>query len=58
MNTIFFRFKPANDQIVFKYPKSYGDPVNSLPLGLTIDVDGYLYVAIYYGGVVLKLDPQ
>lgn len=47
----------ANGHVVFKYQKDFGDPVNSLPLGLTIDIDGYLYVAVYLGGAILKLHP-
>lgn len=47
----------ANGQIVFSYDKNHGDPVQSIPFGLTIDTDGFLYIAIYYGECVLKVNP-
>lgn len=28
-----------------------------MPHGMTIDNEGYLYVALYLGGEVLKVDP-
>ncbi|XP_055304005.1 regucalcin-like [Sitodiplosis mosellana] len=28
------------------------------PVGLTVDTDGFVYVAMYYGGAVLKVDPR
>lgn len=29
-----------------------------IPLGMTIDNKGYLYLASYYGAEVLKIDPR
>lgn len=48
----------ANGQILFTYQGQYGDPDRSRPLGMTIDVDGFLYVVIYFGGVILKIDSK
>lgn len=48
---------PANGRVVFEYRKIIGDIV-ILPIGLTIDIKGYLYVVLYYGGLILKVDPR
>lgn len=47
----------AKGRIVFKYLGNYGDPHQSIPLGLTIDTHNFLYVALYYGGAVLRVNP-
>ena len=41
---------------MFKF-KNYADDA-IIPLGLTIDTKGNLYVASYFGGEVLKIDPR
>lgn len=48
----------ANGRVVFTYQKNFGDRVYGVLLSLTIDVFGFLYVSVYHGGVVLKIDPQ
>lgn len=49
----------CNERIAFKFHDIYGDEVPSyIPLGMTIDVKGYLWVALYYGRSILKIDPM
>lgn len=48
----------ADGQILFTYQGQYGDPDRSVPVGMTIDADGFLYVTIYLGGVILKIDSK
>ncbi|XP_031618069.1 regucalcin-like isoform X2 [Contarinia nasturtii] len=46
-----------NGRIVFVYQGGFGD-ANTIPLGLAIDRKEYLYVTLYGGGAVLKVDPR
>lgn len=55
---VFFFLETADGQILFTYQGQFGDPNRSLTMGITIDVDDYLYVAMYFGGVVLKIDSK
>ncbi|XP_031633592.1 regucalcin-like [Contarinia nasturtii] len=49
----------CNERIVFKFRDIDGDRVPSyIPLGLTIDTKGCLWVALYFGGAILKIDPK
>lgn len=53
----------ANGRIVFTYQGGYGNSVTTIPLGMTTDTDGFLYVCLYDsssydGGAVLKVDPR
>lgn len=49
----------GNERIAFKFHDVHGDEVPSyIPLGMTIDDEGFLWVATYYGGTVLKIDPR
>lgn len=43
---------------MYTYKGGYGDPTQTIPLGMTVDSKGCLYVAFYYGGVVLKINPR
>lgn len=53
----------ANERIVFQYPGGFDDSTNPyrssiVPLGMTTDKKGYIYVALYWGGAVLKINPK
>lgn len=52
-----FSISAANGVIVFKYLKNFGGPLSCI-LGITSDTDGKLYLAIWDGGVVLKVNPR
>lgn len=38
--------------------KSYADKITGFPDGMTIDEDDNLYIALYGGGAVIKVDPK
>lgn len=42
---------------MFTYQNNFGGPISCM-LSLTIDTDGFLYVTIWLGGVVLKINPR
>lgn len=46
----------GNGRVVFDFAKCA--KCNYYPVGLTVDTDGYVYVALYYGGAVWKIDPR
>lgn len=49
----------GNERVIFDLFETYGTVIPSyIPLGLTIDTKGFLWVAIYYGSAVLKIDPR
>lgn len=54
---IFFTFL-ANRRVIFKYSGNYGDSEQTVPLGLAIDKQNFLYVSLYYGSAVLKVNPE
>lgn len=54
----FLTFFSGNGRIVLTYPGGYGDPEQTIPLGLAIDTDENLYLELYYGGAVLKVNPR
>lgn len=62
MNWFFFAdlltYFSGNGRIVFTYPGGYDDPKQTIPLGLAIDTDENLYLGLYCGGAVLKVNPR
>ncbi|XP_031621621.1 uncharacterized protein LOC116339728 [Contarinia nasturtii] len=57
--------KVCKERVVFSYPGSgcFDDTNNpyansTLPLGMTTDDEGCIYVALYYGGAVLKINSK
>lgn len=46
----------GNGRVVFDFAKCA--KCNYFPVGLTVDTDGYVYVALYYGAAVWKIDPR
>lgn len=50
-------FSADNGRIVYDF-RNNGKIPSIFPLGMTIDTKGYLYVAMYYEGAVLKIDPR
>ncbi|XP_031627367.1 regucalcin-like [Contarinia nasturtii] len=47
----------CNGRVVFKYKKRIGELL-VVPIGLTIDVKGYLNATLYAGSCVLKINPR
>lgn len=53
------KYFAANERVIFDLFGTYGPVIPSyIPLGLTIDTKGFLWVALYYGSAVLKIDPR
>uniref|UniRef100_T1IXB7 SMP-30/Gluconolactonase/LRE-like region domain-containing protein n=1 Tax=Strigamia maritima TaxID=126957 RepID=T1IXB7_STRMM len=48
----------SNDRILFDYNANRDAKPTELPDGMTIDLDGKLWVANYYGGRILNIDPN
>lgn len=57
LDKILFLTILANGVVVFTYKNDYGGPLSCM-LGITADTAGYLYVVIFNGGVVLKVNPK
>lgn len=56
LNLNCFRIAVDGSRVAYEFDNR-GDAAYA-PLGMTIDVDGYLYAAAYYGGEVLKINPR
>lgn len=49
----------GNERIAFQFRGFRPGKIPSyVPLGLTIDTEGFLWVALYHGGAVWKIDPD
>ena len=49
----------GNERIAFKFHDIYEDKIPSyIPLGMAIDDKGFLWVALYHGAAVVKIDPR
>lgn len=46
----------ANKRVIYTFDSSDKDS-ETVMLPMTIDTDGNLWVGLYYGGLVLKIDP-
>lgn len=58
LKSSFEMFSTANGRDVFIYRGGYGDQIQTIPLGMTTDIAGFIYVGLYYGGAVLKINPK
>lgn len=55
----FFPFILANQKVLVDFnKKNAGFSEKELPDGMTIDKNGKLWVACFFGGRVLKIDPD
>lgn len=51
------RSPPANERVLIDFRQPNGDRPSFGPDGMTIDADGFLYVATWGGAKVLRIDP-
>ncbi|XP_055910556.1 uncharacterized protein LOC129944923 [Eupeodes corollae] len=48
----------SNPKVIFDLHNLRGDNINLLPDGMTIDAEGFLYVATFNGSAIFKIDPK